>query len=106
MPQERPQPAITKTGLKINHIKFHGNLPWANELKKYYSYLTIVSGGKYHEQIQIEENSTGHSYEAIMGRFIEPHLTAVEVDDPYIRSNHQVGELTLNEKILRRLVTK
>ena len=31
--QEIPQPSITKTSLKIVYLKFHSNLPGANELK-------------------------------------------------------------------------
>ena len=46
--------------------------------------------GKYHEQIRIAEGSVGHSYGALFGRFIDENLTSVEVEDPYIRSVHQV----------------
>jgi len=46
--------------------------------------------GKYHEQIQIVDGSTGHSYEKVLGRFLDSALSSVEVDDPYIRSAHQV----------------
>jgi len=49
--------------------------------------------GKYHEQLQIEDNSTGHSYEKVMGRFIDSDLSVVELDDPYIRSFHQIQNL-------------
>jgi len=49
--------------------------------------------GKYHEQLQIEDNSTGHSYEKVMGRFIDSDLSVVEIDDPYIRSFHQIQNL-------------
>ena len=48
--------------------------------------------GKYHEQLHIEEDSTGHSYESVMGRFLDGAVTVVEVEDPYIRAVHQVRE--------------
>lgn len=53
-------------------------------------YHLIFKAGKYHEQIRIENNSTGHSYERLFGRFLDPTLTGVVVEDPYIRSTHQV----------------
>ncbi|KAK2179966.1 hypothetical protein NP493_464g01045 [Ridgeia piscesae] len=47
--------------------------------------------GKYHEQVHIENNSVGHGYERLFGRFLDSSLTAVEVEDPYIMSNHQLS---------------
>lgn len=46
--------------------------------------------GKYHEQVHIENNATGHSYERLFGRFLDSSVTAVEVEDPYIKSIHQL----------------
>lgn len=46
--------------------------------------------GKYHEQIFIENDSTGHSYKNVFGRFLDEEVTSVEVEDPYVRSFHQV----------------
>lgn len=46
--------------------------------------------GKQHEQIQIESNATGYSYETLFSRFLNQFLTEIEVEDPYIRSHHQV----------------
>lgn len=56
-------------------------------------YHLVFKAGKYHEQIRIENNSTGHSYERLFGRFLDETLTGVIVEDPYIRSTHQVNEL-------------
>lgn len=70
--------------------------------------------GKYHEEVHIENDSNGHSYEAIFGRFLDSSVTEVEVEDPYIRSHRQVCNflrfcemlLTSNAKIQRiKLVT-
>jgi len=36
----------------------------------------------------------GHGYERLFGRFLDSSLTAVEVEDPYIMSNHQVITIT------------
>ncbi|GAB1606672.1 MIT domain-containing protein 1-like [Argonauta hians] len=40
--------------------------------------------------IHIAENSTGHGYATVFGPFLDPSLTEVQVDDPYIRSSHQL----------------
>merc|ERR1712142_302465 len=46
--------------------------------------------GKYHEHIRIEANSVGNSYNSIFGRFLDDSVKIVNVEDPYIRSHHQV----------------
>jgi len=46
--------------------------------------------GKYHEQIKIQVNSIGYSYETIFGRFLENTVTSITVEDPYIRAHHQI----------------
>ena len=46
--------------------------------------------GKYHEQIKIEANSTGHSYDSIFGRFLDNEVREISVEDPYIRAHHQI----------------
>lgn len=49
--------------------------------------------GKYHEQITIENNSTGHSYDVIFNRFLDVDVISVKIEDPYIRAFHQVSSL-------------
>lgn len=49
--------------------------------------------GKYHEQITIENNSTGHSYDVIFNRFLDADVISVQIEDPYIRAFHQVSKL-------------
>lgn len=46
--------------------------------------------GEYREQVVIEADSTGHSYESVFGRFLDSEVTDIIVEDPYIRSFHQV----------------
>ncbi|XP_072040939.1 MIT domain-containing protein 1-like [Amphiura filiformis] len=46
--------------------------------------------GKYHEQMHIANNSTGHSYQKVFGHFLDEMLTEVHVEDPYIRQGHQI----------------
>ena len=46
--------------------------------------------GKYHEHIQIEDNSTGYSYDKLFSRFLDDELSEIEIEDPYIRVTHQV----------------
>ncbi len=47
--------------------------------------------GDYREQLQINEDDTGHSYDKVFSRFLDATVHRVEVDDPYIRSPHQVN---------------
>lgn len=49
----------------------------------------LKSEGNFHEQIIIENNSTGHSYEAVFGRFLDEHVEHIKIEDPYIRIYHQ-----------------
>ncbi|XP_059151845.1 MIT domain-containing protein 1-like isoform X2 [Physella acuta] len=58
---------------------------------------------KQHLQIHIEPNSTGHSYENLFGQYLNKFVTCVEVDDPYIRSHHQIQNfLRLCELIVKK----
>ncbi|KAF2901406.1 hypothetical protein ILUMI_04783 [Ignelater luminosus] len=45
--------------------------------------------GTFHEQIHIENNATGYSYEKVFGRFLDEDVEYVEIEDPYIRAYHQ-----------------
>lgn len=54
------------------------------------------SKGIYHEQIVIEHNSVGHSYQSVFGRFLDSEVCHVLVEDPYIRQFHQVCTQTFN----------
>jgi len=59
--------------------------------------------GKYHEQIKIEAGSTGNSYENIFGRFLDETVSVIEVEDPYVRSHHQiVNFLRFCELVIKR----
>ena len=62
--------------------------------------------GRYQEHYKIEANtegnvyksqldwttwvSQGHGLQELFGRFLEPSVTIVRVEDPYIRAHHQV----------------
>ncbi|KAA3681992.1 uncharacterized protein DEA37_0002200 [Paragonimus westermani] len=47
--------------------------------------------GNYHEQMIIDEGSTGYGYQRIFGRFLnDGTVQEVWVDDPYIRSSFQI----------------
>lgn len=69
--------------------KIEQYLKRAEELKKHVT--QEKEAGKYHEQIHIEEDSLGHSYHNLFGRFIDERLTTVEIEDPYIRTVHQIN---------------
>ncbi|XP_064481590.1 MIT domain-containing protein 1-like [Ornithodoros turicata] len=59
--------------------------------------------GTYHEQIQIEDKSTGHSYESVFGHLLDDRVTSIDVDDPYIRAVHQAQNfLQLCELAVKR----
>ncbi|KAK3929947.1 MIT domain-containing protein 1 [Frankliniella fusca] len=45
--------------------------------------------GEYREQVVIEADSIGHSYQSVFGRFLDSEVTDIEIEDPYIRSFHQ-----------------
>ena len=64
----------------------------------------ICIAGKQHEQIQIESNATGYSYEKLFSRFLNQFLTEVEVEDPYVRSHHQVQEQLWTIKMIAFIV--
>lgn len=51
---------------------------------------TKKADGTYREVVRIEDGSTGHSYASVFGRFLDNSVTYVNVEDPYIRSFHQV----------------
>lgn len=52
--------------------------------------LQQKEAGQFHEQVLIENNSTGHSYKSLFGRFLDGEVQYVLVEDPYIRNFHQV----------------
>ncbi|CAL1545283.1 unnamed protein product [Lymnaea stagnalis] len=81
--------------------KIEEYLARAEELKVFVKEEKEAS--KQHTQIQIEANSTGHSYESLFGYYLNKFVTAVEVEDPYIRSHHQIQNfLRLCELIVRK----
>ncbi|PZC81041.1 MIT domain-containing protein 1 [Helicoverpa armigera] len=64
--------------------------------------LQQKEAGQFHEQVHIENNSTGHSYKALFGRFLDEEVRYVSVEDPYIRSFHQCQNfLRLCELLVR-----
>ncbi|XP_030321284.1 MIT domain-containing protein 1 isoform X2 [Calypte anna] len=52
--------------------------------------LQAVKDGKYHKQIRIEANATGFSYEKLFQEYLTEIVSEVWVEDPYIRSVHQL----------------
>lgn len=64
----------------------------------YFLHLSVLphwSDGKYHEQIRIEEDATGYSYQVLFKPYMSSLLTEVWVQDPYIRHTHQVRNLSV-----------
>lgn len=49
--------------------------------------------GKYHEKIEIKAGQRGCSYSRLFSKYIDEKLTCVTINDPYIRSHHQILNL-------------
>ncbi|ELT94043.1 hypothetical protein CAPTEDRAFT_168922 [Capitella teleta] len=80
---------ITDPNKKIHfRKKVEEYMERAEKLKSYI--CRIKEAGKFHEQIQIAANATGYGYRRLFGRLLDPMLTSVEVEDPYIRNHHQI----------------
>ncbi|XP_037506139.1 LOW QUALITY PROTEIN: MIT domain-containing protein 1-like [Rhipicephalus sanguineus] len=60
------------------------------------------AAGTYHEQIHIESGSVGHSYDQTFGHLLDDMVTSVEVDDPYVRSVHQVQNFVRLCELLKK----
>lgn len=46
--------------------------------------------GEYHEQIKIPDEAVGYSYARIFGPYLDENVEEVIVEDPYVRSVHQI----------------
>ncbi|XP_034836297.1 MIT domain-containing protein 1-like isoform X2 [Maniola hyperantus] len=51
--------------------------------------------GNYCEQVHIENDSTGHGYKNLIGRFLDKEVEYVLIEDPNIRSFHQCQNFLL-----------
>lgn len=45
---------------------------------------------KYHEKIEIKDGERGYCYKKIFGNCLTGNVTEVRVEDPYVRTNHQI----------------
>lgn len=45
---------------------------------------------KYHEKIEIKDGERGYSYKEIFAKCLSGNITEVRVEDPYIRTTHQI----------------
>ncbi|KAI8798600.1 MIT domain-containing protein 1 [Biomphalaria glabrata] len=102
--------AITDAAKKLRYReKLQEYLVRAEDLKAFLKEEKEAS--KKVERIQIEADSTGHSYETLFGHYFNKYVTEVEVDDPYIRKDHQIDnfirlcELIVGKKIPVKTVT-
>uniref|UniRef100_UPI0037E94C68 MIT domain-containing protein 1 n=1 Tax=Semicossyphus pulcher TaxID=241346 RepID=UPI0037E94C68 len=68
--------------------KIKGYMDRAEQIKVHVNQMK--EDGKYHEQIRIEEDAIGYSYDALFKPYISSLLTEVWVQDPYIRHIHQL----------------
>lgn len=76
--------------------KIESYMTHAEQIKQHVQKLK--DAGNFHEQVQIANNATGHSYESTIGRFFDDLLVTIKVEDPYIRNFHQV-KIILNSII-------
>ena len=51
----------------------------------------LKAAGKYHDQTKIDANATGFCYKIVFGPYLDETVKEVEVEDPYIRSFHQIN---------------
>ena len=63
----------------------------AEQLKEFVSNQKEV--GKYHEKIELEAGQRGCSYSRLFSKYIDEKLTTVRIQDPYIRTHHQIMNL-------------
>ncbi|XP_040057612.2 MIT domain-containing protein 1 [Gasterosteus aculeatus] len=68
--------------------KIKGYMDRAEQIKVHVNQMK--EDGKYHEQIRIEEDATGYSYQVLFKPYMSSLLTEVWVQDPYIRHTHQL----------------
>uniref|UniRef100_A0A8D0H020 MIT domain-containing protein 1 n=1 Tax=Sphenodon punctatus TaxID=8508 RepID=A0A8D0H020_SPHPU len=80
----------TKDETKKSHYrqKISDYMCRAEQIKKYLE--KEKEDGKYHKQINIEENAKGFSYENLFQEYLNENVTEVWVQDPYIRQIHQL----------------
>uniref|UniRef100_V9L6N3 MIT domain-containing protein 1-like protein n=1 Tax=Callorhinchus milii TaxID=7868 RepID=V9L6N3_CALMI len=80
----------TKDDTKKGHYrqKVRNYMDRAEQIKMYLT--KMKEEGKYHEQIKISADATGYSYEKLFKPYLDPLVTEVWVEDPYIRHVHQV----------------
>ena len=45
---------------------------------------------KHHERIEVKDGERGHSYKKIFEKCLFGNLTEVRVEDPYVRTHHQI----------------
>ncbi|KPJ05305.1 PREDICTED: MIT domain-containing protein 1-like [Papilio xuthus] len=85
---------------KYLKVKIEEYMNRAETIKKLV--LKQKESGQFHEQVRIENNSTGHSYKTLFGRFLDEDVHYVIVEDPYIRSFHQCQNfLRLSELLVK-----
>ncbi|KAF5286334.1 hypothetical protein FQA39_LY04232 [Lamprigera yunnana] len=45
--------------------------------------------GNFHEQIHVQNDSVGHSYNTVFARFLDEDINKIKIEDPYVRTHHQ-----------------
>ncbi|KAK2712288.1 MIT domain-containing protein 1-like [Artemia franciscana] len=61
------------------------------------------SKGNYHEKIRIEDGAKGFSYQSVFGRFLSESVLTIDVEDPYIRTFHQLQNFVRFCEVVCRL---
>jgi hypothetical protein len=49
--------------------------------------------GTYSEHLKIENGNTGYGYTSIFGRFLDATVTQIQIDEPYLKTFHQVNSI-------------
>ncbi|XP_031352648.1 MIT domain-containing protein 1-like [Photinus pyralis] len=62
--------------------------------------------GNFHEQIHVENDSIGHSYNSIFSRFLDQDVDNIRIEDPYIRTHHQCQNLVRFSELVVKKCTQ
>lgn len=79
---------------KDDSIKVHYREKMESYIGRAEKLKTLVSeqkeAGTFHEKIHIKDGAMGYSYRRVFGKYLEGNVKEVVVEDPYIRSVHQI----------------
>uniref|UniRef100_A0A1L8DPW6 Putative phospholipase d-like domain at c-terminus of mit n=1 Tax=Nyssomyia neivai TaxID=330878 RepID=A0A1L8DPW6_9DIPT len=70
-------------------------LEYRNRVKALKERMQMKSKGEIKEKICIVENSRGHSYRSLFGKYLDGNVSEIEVEEPYLREHFQLTNLVM-----------